>query len=364
VFCPGHKVVLGLHDARVHGGPGVVANQQLFVELLAGAQAGDDDLYVAGQGLRACCDNCFFDAFFSRMSDSPYETPQADDEISLLDLLNTITENLRLLIVGPLLAGIAALGVGYTLTPTFESRAVLRFESDKDKATGISNEVAVVIAHSEEVLLALLPSAPWLEKTHSRTATLANMRELIQPSHNKKDGTFVLTVKAPSGAQAQALNQAVIAQLREKSQPKGKLLSELQAREQAATVTLAELSKILPELTQRFLARGPESETAARTYNLLSQQRESAQREFDNVKARLQPFGAEATVQAPSLPDKPVQPKKALIAVVAALATGFALLLFVFVRQALRNAAKNPEDAGRLAAIRSNLARSLGLSRQ
>jgi uncharacterized protein involved in exopolysaccharide biosynthesis len=296
------------------------------------------------------------------MSDATYETPQADDEISLLDLLNTITENLRLLILGPLLAGIAALGVGYTLTPTFESRAVLRFEVDKDKPTGMNSELAVAIAHSEEVLLALLPSAPWVEQTDSRTATLKDMRDLIQPSHNKKDGTFALTVKAPSGPQAQALNQAAIAQLRDKSQPKGKLLSELQAREQAATVTLDELSKILPELTQKSITRGPESETAARTYSLLSQQRAAAQREINELKNRTQPFGAEAIIQAPSLPDTPVKPRKGLIAIVTALATGFALLLFVFVRQALRNAAKNPEDAGRLASIRSNLARSLFLS--
>ena len=36
--------------------------------------------------------------------------PPADDEISLLDLLLVVAENARLLIFGPILAGLAALG--------------------------------------------------------------------------------------------------------------------------------------------------------------------------------------------------------------------------------------------------------------
>jgi hypothetical protein len=36
------------------------------------------------------------------------------------------------------------------------------------------------------------------------------------------------------------------------------------------------------------------------------------------------------------------------------------LLIGVFVRQGLRSAANNPQDAARLAAIRSNLARTVG----
>jgi uncharacterized protein involved in exopolysaccharide biosynthesis len=42
-----------------------------------------------------------------------------DDEISLLDLLHTVAENLRLLVLGPLLVGLAALGISFAVTPTF-----------------------------------------------------------------------------------------------------------------------------------------------------------------------------------------------------------------------------------------------------
>lgn len=42
-----------------------------------------------------------------------------DDEISLLDLLQVVVENLRLLVIGPLLAGLAALGISFAIAPTF-----------------------------------------------------------------------------------------------------------------------------------------------------------------------------------------------------------------------------------------------------
>jgi uncharacterized protein involved in exopolysaccharide biosynthesis len=59
-------------------------------------------------------------------------------------------------------------------------------------------------------------------------------------------------------------------------------------------------------------------------------------------------------------PERKSKPKKALVAVIATLAAGFALLLFVFVRQALRNAAVDGESAQKLERLRSAWGRALG----
>jgi uncharacterized protein involved in exopolysaccharide biosynthesis len=61
-------------------------------------------------------------------------------------------------------------------------------------------------------------------------------------------------------------------------------------------------------------------------------------------------------------PERKSNPKKAMIAVVTALATGFALLLFVFVRQAMRNAAQDAESAAKLSRLRQAWAKALGRS--
>ena len=52
----------------------------------------------------------------------PTSIDDADDGIDLLDLALPLVANLKLLIAGPLLAGLAALGVTYLIAPTYTSR--------------------------------------------------------------------------------------------------------------------------------------------------------------------------------------------------------------------------------------------------
>ncbi len=59
-------------------------------------------------------------------------------------------------------------------------------------------------------------------------------------------------------------------------------------------------------------------------------------------------------------PERKSKPKKALIAIVAALASGFALLLFIFIRHALRSSFQNAEAAKKLASIQASWLRALG----
>jgi len=47
-------------------------------------------------------------------------------------------------------------------------------------------------------------------------------------------------------------------------------------------------------------------------------------------------------------------------AIIATLATGFALLLFVFIRQALRNASQDEESAQKITALKASWRKALG----
>ena len=57
------------------------------------------------------------------MTDTP-QTPAdlEDDEISLLDLLQTIVDNLRLLVLGPLAVGVITLGITFLIPPTYTAK--------------------------------------------------------------------------------------------------------------------------------------------------------------------------------------------------------------------------------------------------
>jgi len=52
----------------------------------------------------------------------PMVMQDADDEISLLDLLQTIVDNLRLLVLGPLVVGVTALGISFLIPPTYTAK--------------------------------------------------------------------------------------------------------------------------------------------------------------------------------------------------------------------------------------------------
>ena len=70
--------------------------------------------------------------------------PQAisadDDEISLLDLLQVVADNLRLLVLGPLAAGLLALAYSFTITPTFT--ATTKFMPPQQQQSGAAAMLA------------------------------------------------------------------------------------------------------------------------------------------------------------------------------------------------------------------------------
>jgi capsule polysaccharide export protein KpsE/RkpR len=65
-------------------------------------------------------------------------------------------------------------------------------------------------------------------------------------------------------------------------------------------------------------------------------------------------------LDAAQAPERKAKPKKAMIAIIATLASGFTLLLFVFVRQALANAGQDSESAKKMAQLKKSWRRALG----
>jgi capsule polysaccharide export protein KpsE/RkpR len=89
-------------------------------------------------------------------------------------------------------------------------------------------------------------------------------------------------------------------------------------------------------------------------YELFAKQYEIARVDESREGAVIQ------VLDAAQPPERKSKPKKALVAIIATLASGFALMLFVFVRQALRNGSQDEETARKLAAIRAGWKRAIG----
>ncbi len=271
------------------------------------------------------------------------------DEISLLDILVTLAENAKLLIVGPLLVGLSALGVGYMQPQPFESVAVLQ----ADQAIASLMATAVVL----DPVVAKLG----LAKDVSAEEARGILRGQIKAAVGSKDNLLTLTVSAPTPQQAKAIAVGVIEQIYIQSRPQGVARVQLEVQLVEAQERLQKIENVAISVRKRVessvtnVAGGNEQTSG---YAVLLNAAVAAQIQVSALEVRLDGVGEDVLVQAPTLPQKVRQSKKAQPAIVATLATGLALLLFIFMRQALRNAAADVETARKLARIR----RALGLS--
>lgn len=284
-----------------------------------------------------------------KMTDTPHYSEE--DELSLLDLLQTIVENLRLLVLVPLLLGLIALG-GATFWPkTYESTAIL-----------VADPTTASLMQSAAVLDPIAVSLGYTAQMSVDAARL-KLKGQIKASVNAKDKLLTLTAQAATPQAAQALAQAVLQQTYIQSQPQGsvklrleKQLVQAQSREKDAMWTAQRFSEKLDK------ASGELALTLAQGYAQLMGVVKEAQTTQTETEKELTGLDASALRQEATLPNQHISPKRSLIAIITSLATGFALLLFVFVRQALRNAGHDPETAPKILALKAAWRKAWGQS--
>ena len=274
-----------------------------------------------------------------------------EDEISLLDLLVTVSENIKLLILGPLAAGLCALGVSFTLPATYESVAILPSE-----AAGINSTLRLPSVLDPVVVSLGLAKGKTVEQ--ARLALDGRIKTVV----GKQDKLLTLTVSGESPQQAQAIAKALLTQIYEQNRPRGNNKTRLEAQLVSAKQRLADAQRTSVGLLG-ILERGIKSDVGlkssgsdvSKSYTDLLAVLAGMQSQVVSIELQLEGLTNDQLLQAPSLPEKPVSQKKAMKATVAALGTGFALLLWVFVRSSLRAAGADPASAAKLAAIRRAL---------
>jgi uncharacterized protein involved in exopolysaccharide biosynthesis len=282
------------------------------------------------------------------------------DEIDLLDLLVTVAENIKLLVLGPLLVGLAALGLGFALPATYQSTSLLAVEKrtvqvgNKEPAPMFNANVVATLATSAAVLDPVAQALGLLAQGLSVDQARSRLQGQVKASVGRNDKLLSITTTATSPAAAQQLNQLVLQQLFEQTRPRGAEQARLQAQLQQVQTSFATSTQLEQTLAQQ-LASGKAGDRTSETYAVLLASNSARLVTIQTLEAQLAGLQPSDMVQPATLPERPVKPKKAQIAVIATLATGFALLLWVFVRQAVRNAGAQVESAGKLARIRQAL---------
>lgn len=375
-----------------------------------------------------------------------------DDEISLLDLLQVVVDNLRLLVLGPLTVGLLALGMTFAIAPTFT--ATTKFMPPQQQqssaasmlaglgalgglagaASGLKNPADQYVAFlkSRSVQDALVDRFKLMDryetkfKADARKGLEANVQiasgkdGLITIDASDKDPAFSAElanahveelgkllnrlavteaqqrrmffekqlqsakdnlIKAEQALKASGVNSSVL-----KANPIAAVegLAKLKAALTAQEIKLASMRGYLSEsapdfkqaLTELAALRAQQGRSEAAEpategdsdyiskfrefkyfetlFELFSKQYEMARVDESREGALIQ------VVDTALPPERKSKPKKALIAMVSTLAAGFALLLFVFIRQALRGAAQTPESAEKLGRLRQAWRKALG----
>ena len=261
-----------------------------------------------------------------------------DDEISLLDILVTLAESWKLLVFGPLIAGVLAGGLSFLWPKTFESVAIVRMTEEE-----------VALLHAAPVLDSLIEKFGLpTEADGIVDDARQDLKKRIIFAVDKKTKLATITAKARTPDAAQALGNSAITSVLIELQVKGqeKALLEKTIAINNRAIASAEDAE---ESIQRNLKKGVLTDQAQESAvkNLVAINSDIAKRSQENEELlnKLAPKGSEVFVQEASLPQRKVSPKRGLVVLLAILASGFALLMFVFVRKAWLEAMKDEESA-------------------
>jgi tyrosine-protein kinase Etk/Wzc len=377
---------------------------------------------------------------------------QDDDEISLLDLLQVVVDNLRLLVLGPLVCGLAALGYSFTIPPTYTAKTQFLPPQQQQSsaasmlaslgalgglagaATGLKSPADQYIAFMRSVRVqdALIERFKLLDKyetklkTDARGALTGSVRiasgkdGLISVEVDNKDPKFaadlanahvdelrnLLGSLAVTEAQQRrmffekqlqitkenftkadlALKSSGISSSVLKSSPASAVeaVARLKAGISVQEVKLGTMRNYLTESSPDFkqalselaslksqLAKAEKEEPASKdASDYVARYREFKYQEtmldlfakqFELAKVDESREGAVIQVlDIAQVPERKSKPNKTQSAIFATLASGFALLLFVFIRSALKSASQNQETQHRLSELQASWKKALG----
>lgn len=271
-----------------------------------------------------------------------------------MDLLLVVAENIKLLILGPLLIGLVALGIAYVLPQKFVSVAYLSLgESGPDVQAVMQTPVVL-----DNVLRKFDPNT---QLTNASRAEFASNSIRITAASGKKVGSGLskLEVTSASPEKAKALAEAIIESWLVSTRPQPDIKADLERKLKTTQSSLEIVTQLIDRQAgeaAKVALPNLQFDMAASGASLL-QLRNGYVESIAILERQLKGQTRDVIFSPPTLPTEPVAPKKSLMAVLAALGSGFVLLLFVFMRQAWKNAAADPE-----AALKQNqLRRALGL---
>ena len=373
-----------------------------------------------------------------------------DDEISLLDLLQVVVENLRLLVLGPLAAGLVALGISYQIPPTYTARVVFMPPQQQQSGAALMMQslgglagAATGLRNPNDLFVSFLKSDSLADALIDRFSLLARYQLEFKTDARKtlegitkvtlgKDGLITVEVEGTDPAFAarlanayaeelgsllnrlaiteaqlrraffekqlldatekfkkseMALQDSGISALTLKSNPEASIgaVATLQAQVNAQEIRLSSMRGYLAETAPEFKQAQTELAALRSQFAKLEKTNTGSSKGQSEYLARYRDFkyyqtlfelftkqfelakldeareGAVIQVlDVAQPPERKSKPDKRGIALKTALAVGFVLLLFVFIRNALRQTGADLESREKLSRLSRAWSKAIG----
>lgn len=222
----------------------------------------------------------------------------SDDEIDLLDLLVVLVENIKLLILLPLLAAGIGLALAFALPSTFASTSIL---SPNKAGLNFSGQVLASLMKSADVLDTVALEAG-IRPDASAATRLRSIEKRVQVSVGKQDSLVTLVTEGETPEQAQKLNALLWKHVLPHTQPRGAELQRLQEQLDAEQERLAS-GLALEKNTTQTLQNGATSESLTRLYGELLSSNSSRIRSIATLKSQIEGLTVENLAQQPTLPE-------------------------------------------------------------
>lgn len=278
--------------------------------------------------------------------------PASDaDEFSLIDLLIPIVDNIKLLILAPLLVATCAWFYTMNQPLVFESTSWLRLRPSSSNNAQTSQDLSVqqnalyesaLLGFTSSDVIAILLESPEVatlmkSKGLDGEAAYNQLRQQVTPVFDKKAALLKLTTRADQAQSAQILNQRLVEAFVKFSLPKGHDLESLEAQILQTQLAI--------KLLETEIAKNQNNKADARATSDLMIQSLLRTDRLQDLQKQIRGSGSEIYVQRPTFPQSGTRPQQKTVVSLSFLATFFILLIFVFLRLAWVNYSVNPKNA-------------------
>jgi hypothetical protein len=257
--------------------------------------------------------------------------PSAKNGFGFEALFALVLQNLKLLLLGPVMAGFFAFGIASFLPRSYTSVAYLALDETGARVADARMRSIPVI---DKVLAEV--SVPQNTLEARRRFVDGNLRMVVAAGESQKtSGLFRLEYSDRSPQVAQKVNSLFLEAWLESTKPAPDKRAAIEAeieRTEAQTKSISLLIDRLQKDAPSLVAQSLQGELATPILGLITK-RDQNLANLVTLKNSLNGVSRDVLFGAPDLPEEPSWPKRGIITLLAASVTGLLLLMFVILRR-------------------------------